>query len=258
MAEPAPAPSGDGGKLSDDAIAALFAQQSAVEEAPAPPQPQPVAEPAPSPSGDGGKLSDDAIAALFAQQSAVEEAPAPPQPQPAAEAEPSKSPKLDIAAMYAQQHAKTLAEMEETGISTQEQEEGEFGDEIDTAPEAFEPAAPEQAPPIFDEPLPQPPAATAEYYENPPYLINLSQALLEQCYERYRQRLNGCKCAKCRDDALGMALNRIKPHYITSDQMDTALLADRALLTECVTALIHAIFVVKRSPKHDLADAMNQ
>ena len=86
---PAPAPqAGDGGKLSQDAIAALFAQQDntdSIPDAPAEPTtaPEPPAQqaeptavaPAPAPqAGDGGKLSPAAIAAIFAQQHAKTEA----------------------------------------------------------------------------------------------------------------------------------------------------------------------------------------
>lgn len=313
-----PANGGNGGKLSQDTIAALFSQQVA-DDVPEPESDPEVIALDSAAGGGAGKMSQDAIAALFAQKE-PEPAPAAPPAQPAApvpvppapetaqpaEPAPQKAPKLDIAGMYAQQHAKTLAEGADTGDDFDM-----LDDEIEAAfqgtpvpKRAPEPQPPAQAPaaaappPVVEEPLAAPrpavaapppppvqppvPAATQAplpqpYAENAavhreapvpkpappafdeaPYPVNLAEVVAELYYPRYQQKFNGCHCDKCRDDVLGMALNRVKPHYITNDQMDPALLQDRTLITECVTAMIRALFVVKRSPKHDSVEAMRR
>lgn len=93
-----PAPSSDGGKLSDDAIAALFAANAA-NNAP---------EPEPAPASDGGKLSDDAIAALFAANAASNA----PKPEPAPASEGGKLSDDAIAALFAANAASNAPEPE--------------------------------------------------------------------------------------------------------------------------------------------------
>jgi competence protein ComFB len=92
--------------------------------------------------------------------------------------------------------------------------------------------------------------------EDAPYPLNLAEVLVEQLYPRYLERLSGCPCAKCRDDVFGIALNKVRPRYVPSNRLDPAELHERALVTETVTALLKAIFLVKRKPRHDQANAM--
>ncbi|MBP1543043.1 MAG: hypothetical protein J6A16_03010, partial [Oscillospiraceae bacterium] len=75
---PAPAATsapGDGGMMSEDAIAALLAANAAPE-----PEPAPVEE---APASSGGMMSEDAIAALLAANAAPEPEPAPVEEAPA-------------------------------------------------------------------------------------------------------------------------------------------------------------------------------
>lgn len=90
--------------------------------------------------------------------------------------------------------------------------------------------------------------APDEAYPEP---VNLAEILVNRLYPRYLQRLDGCECQRCKDDVCGMALNKIKPRYIASDRLTEEDLNDRPLLSEVVTALVKALFIVKRSPHHD-------
>lgn len=81
--------------------------------------------------------------------------------------------------------------------------------------------------------------------------VNIMELLVERYYPRYQQRLGGCECQRCKDDVCGMALNKIQPRYTTTDKLTEQDLQNRELITETVTALIRAIFIVKRSPHHD-------
>lgn len=119
------------------------------------------------------------------------------------------------------------------------------------------------APPSQDETPQQAPAAPAQLASSNvqtlppqpdgpvPQPINLAERMAENLYERYRQRLDGCPCDRCRDDSLGLALNKIRPRYVTSDTFQESDLQDRALATETVTALMKAIMRVKARPNHD-------
>ncbi len=88
--------------------------------------------------------------------------------------------------------------------------------------------------------------------------VNLVEVLVERYYPRYCSRLDGCGCQRCKDDVYGMALNKVKPHYVRSDQIREEDLANRELITETVTALMQALFAVKRNPHHDENRPMRQ
>ncbi|MDL2327031.1 late competence development ComFB family protein, partial [Ruminococcaceae bacterium OttesenSCG-928-A11] len=110
----------------------------------------------------------------------------------------------------------------------------------------------------YSEPAPAPFAAAESSYAggeaadeaDQPFAVNLAELLVDHYYPVYRQRLNACPCPRCQDDACGMALNRIQPRYVVSTELNPEDLRQRTLVAETVTALVHAIFKVKRSPRH--------
>lgn len=210
------------------AAARKAAQQAPVEtNVPAQPLAAPVANPQTvtqadfQPGTGGGQLSPQEIAALFDAG------------RPAAPAEPDTLP-----------------------LPVGEEPADEAPPPAETPPPQDN-THPAEAPFAADPPEAEPPApvpAAPEPETEPPHPVNLAELLVEQYYPIYQKRLNGCPCERCRDDAMGMALNKIKPHYVPSDMLTAEHLKDRALITETVTALMKALFAVKRNPHHNEND----
>lgn len=92
----------------------------------------------------------------------------------------------------------------------------------------------------------------------PPAPVNLVEALVSKYYLIYRERLDACSCQRCQDDVSGITLNNVVPRYVTSDMMEGMELSRREMVTETVTALIKALFIVKRNPHHEEQPPMRQ
>jgi hypothetical protein len=134
--------SGSHEKMSDDAIAALLAANMASEpEAEPEPAPEPTPEPEPEPApASSDKMSDDAIAALLAANMASEpEAEPEPAPEPTPEPAPASSEKMSDDAIAALLAANMASE-----------------------PEAEPEPAPEPTPEPTPEPAPEPAPASSE------------------------------------------------------------------------------------------------
>jgi competence protein ComFB len=74
----------------------------------------------------------------------------------------------------------------------------------------------------------------------------------DEVIEVYRQVSpqvpNFCGCAKCRDDAISLALNNIRPRYATGEPPDGAVLSRIELRSE--TGRAQLISVVMDAVKH--------
>ncbi len=121
---------------------------------------------------------------------------------------------------------------------------------LQQAPTPQQPAQPplQQAPAAAQTP---PQDATKPFDGPPPYPINLAEYLVDKNYDRFRQKVEGCTCERCRDDVFAITLNKIQPQYVASNHLEAALQNTRELTTEIVTALMNALFIVKRSPRHE-------
>ena len=78
---------------------------------------------------------------------------------------------------------------------------------------------------------------------------NLLEDAVMDVYERVSSRVaNFCGCAKCRDDALSLALNHVRPRYATGDPPRGAVLTRLELQSE--TGQAQLISVVMDAVKH--------
>lgn len=92
-------------------------------------------------------------------------------------------------------------------------------------------AEPEPAPAPEPEPMPEPPTPQPEPILEPPAAaepqpepqevsiervsyVNVMQALVEDMVDKYMERFNMCKCARCRTDVIAMTLNSLPAKYI--------------------------------------------
>lgn len=227
---------------------------------------------------NGNETTPEDVSALQGgpELSAQDAAPVPVQPEYAVQPPPAP-------AQEQPQETETQEVPAESALSYAEQAAPAPSQEAQAAV-AYDAPAPPQAAPVataYDVPAP-PQAAPAVTYDAPaaaeyppqefrehvsentehdgekPRPINLAEIVAEEYYPRYQQRLNGCPCPRCKDDVLGITLNKVKPRYIASDRLNPLDLKNRALITETVTCLIQAIQVVKKSPHHNEYDLIRQ
>ena len=83
-------------------------------------------------------------------------------------------------------------------------------------------------------------------------LINLMEELVLTRLDATLQRFNCCKCDKCKKDIAALALNRLTPHDVVLDGNKDLKQkeAEEKYASEVTGALVQAILVVKKEPRH--------
>ena len=85
---------------------------------------------------------------------------------------------------------------------------------------------------------------------------NLLEDAIAEVYERVGPRVaNFCGCVKCRDDAISLALNHVRPRYATGDPPRGAVLSRLELQSETgqaqlISVLLDAVQQVAARPRH--------
>ena len=86
-------------------------------------------------------------------------------------------------------------------------------------------------------------------------LTNITEVLVEQKLDSLfrSSHYTGCTCTQCKEDIMAITLNKLPPHYVSTDR---GALFERAnqhgLLfeNEVLPHLIRAIQLVENSPRH--------
>ena len=83
-------------------------------------------------------------------------------------------------------------------------------------------------------------------------LVNLMEELVLTRLDSTIQRFNCCRCDKCKKDIAALALNRLAPHYtvIEGNRELKQKEAEEKYASEVTGALVQAILVVKKEPRH--------
>lgn len=67
------------------------------------------------------------------------------------------------------------------------------------------------------------------------------------------KKLGSCNCPRCRIDIAALALNRLKPHYVATEEGEVykkSMILLAQFEADVTTVLIDCIETVKRTPKH--------
>ncbi|MDR0919973.1 MAG: late competence development ComFB family protein [Oscillospiraceae bacterium] len=81
-------------------------------------------------------------------------------------------------------------------------------------------------------------------------MINVMEKLVIQKLDAAFQKFNSCKCDRCRQDVVALALNKLPPKYviIAPDDIDDYISKqDDSAVT---SSIIQAIFTVRTHPRH--------
>ncbi len=86
-------------------------------------------------------------------------------------------------------------------------------------------------------------------------IVNCMEIIVKECLDKLLEDSNGCKCDKCRNDMMAIALNNLKPLYVTTEigeVMTKVKTMDQQNETTVVVEVTKAINKVHKSPKHDI------
>lgn len=83
-------------------------------------------------------------------------------------------------------------------------------------------------------------------------LINLMEELVLNRLDSTLMRFNCCKCNKCKKDIAALTLNKLRPHYVVMKRGDEEKkkAAEEKFSSEVTGALVQAIMLVKKEPRH--------
>ncbi|ASB87170.1 late competence development ComFB family protein [Bacillus sonorensis] len=83
-------------------------------------------------------------------------------------------------------------------------------------------------------------------------LVNAKEAVMEELFNQYIDQLNmSCLCSRCKEDVLALALNAVKPKYVTDKSKLAyikAELVDKQKNTSMLVTLAEAARRVNENP----------
>ena len=85
---------------------------------------------------------------------------------------------------------------------------------------------------------------------------NLLEDAIAEVYKQVSPQVaNFCGCAKCRDDAISLALNHVRPRYVTGDPPRGAVLSRLEIQSETgqaqlISVVMDAVHQVASRPRH--------
>jgi competence protein ComFB len=84
-------------------------------------------------------------------------------------------------------------------------------------------------------------------------ITNCMEISVEECLDKLLEESNGCKCEKCRYDMMAIALNNLKPYYVTThlgEVITKIKNMEQQSEANIVVEVTKAIKKVHMSPKH--------
>ena len=83
-------------------------------------------------------------------------------------------------------------------------------------------------------------------------LYNITEKLVLNKLDATLKRMNCCRCDRCKQDIVAIALNSLKPMYIvsTKDEIEQKILNLKDIGIEVTTKVIKAVLIVRKNPRH--------
>ncbi len=84
-------------------------------------------------------------------------------------------------------------------------------------------------------------------------ITNCMEISVKECLDRLLEDSAGCKCEKCRNDMMAIALNNLKPYYVTTqlgEIINKIKNMEQQNEANIVVEVTKAINKVNMSPKH--------
>lgn len=80
--------------------------------------------------------------------------------------------------------------------------------------------------------------------------VNLMEPLVLARLDVVFRKFNCCRCDRCKKDALALALNQLKPHYVVADADKIKKYCEGLNMRQITSAIIHAVLTVRGHPRH--------
>lgn len=84
-------------------------------------------------------------------------------------------------------------------------------------------------------------------------IINCKELMVKECVENLLKDSKGCKCEKCKRDIIALALNNLKPCYVTTklgEVMTKIKSTEQQEETNIIVEVTKAIKIVQKNPQH--------
>lgn len=88
-----------------------------------------------------------------------------------------------------------------------------------------------------------------------PMCVNVMEEILNKELDKCIGSLGVCRCRQCRKDVLTLALNRLKPRYVSSEKGRLLSIIDQMsydYVPEMLRALTESAEIVKKNPRHQI------
>lgn len=86
-----------------------------------------------------------------------------------------------------------------------------------------------------------------------PQYENIMEGIMEKELDKCIDSLGICKCVKCRRDVLTLALNKIRPRYVSSERGRLLAVVDQMsydYIPDMLRAITESAEIVKKNPRH--------
>ncbi|WMJ78581.1 MULTISPECIES: late competence development ComFB family protein [unclassified Sedimentibacter] len=83
-------------------------------------------------------------------------------------------------------------------------------------------------------------------------LYNVTEKLVLNKLDATLKKMNCCRCDRCKEDIIAIALNNLKPMYMvaTKDEITQKIHEIRDIGSEVTTEVIKAVLTVRKNPRH--------
>lgn len=86
--------------------------------------------------------------------------------------------------------------------------------------------------------------------KEPTMVVNIMEKLVLEKLDAAFSKFNCCKCDRCKKDVAAIALNKLKPKYVVTEQNRILSYTANQPGADVTTALVQAIITVKANPRH--------
>lgn len=83
-------------------------------------------------------------------------------------------------------------------------------------------------------------------------ICNITERLVAYRLDMALKKMQCCRCDRCKQDILCIALNNLKPHYVvcSSDELEERIQKDEQYGLDVTSAILKAIIQIRKTPRH--------
>jgi hypothetical protein len=88
--------------------------------------------------------------------------------------------------------------------------------------------------------------------KNEEVLYNITENLVLKKLDAALRKMNCCRCDRCKQDIVAIALNNLKPMYVVAamDEIEQRIHNSKDIGSKVTTEVIKAVLAVRKNPRH--------